>query len=108
MEEEIRLLLDLPAAQSAEYVDGVHFDSLITFLGSKMGKVYIDLQQKHLSNGTLISNLEAFRTSFLADYNAFQAEYALYKDNTQLQIDTFQSNLGTLAEFQTAIQDTVA
>ncbi len=108
MEEEIRLLLDLPAEQSAEYVSGVHFDNLITFLGSKMGKVYIDLHEKHLSNEILINDLEAFRTSFLTDYNAFQAEYALYKDSTQLQIDTFQSDLGTLAEFEAAIQDTVA
>ena len=108
MEEEIRLLLDLPAEDSANYIDGVHFNDLVTFLGSKMGKVYIDLHEKHLADESRIADIEAFKTSFMTDYTAFQAEYALYKTNVQLQIDTFQTDLGTLAEYQASIQDTVA
>ncbi len=108
MEEEIRLLLDLPAAQSAEYVNGVHFNDLITFVGSKMGKVYIDLHQKHLNNLQHIQDLESFRDQFVIDSNAYKAQMELYKTDTQLQIDTFAANLGTFEDFQASIQDTVA
>lgn len=107
MEEEIRLLLDLPAEQSALYVDGVQFGDLITFLGSKVGKVYADLHAKHLTDATAIADLELFRTNFMTDYNAFQAEYSLYKDSVQIQLNTITTDIGTLAEFTAAVQDTV-
>jgi len=108
MENEIRLLLDLPAEETTTYVNGVPFNKLVTFLASKMGKVYINLHEKHVSNEARITDLETFKINFQAEYDAFQAEYALYKDSVQLQINTFQDALGTLADFQAAIQDTVA
>jgi hypothetical protein len=106
-ETDLRRMLDLPAEQSADYASGVAFPDLLTFLGSKMGKVYVDLYNKHQSQETTIEELSTWRDQFIIDYEAFQAEYTLYKINTQTQIDGIISNLGTLEDFQAGIQETV-
>jgi len=107
MEEEIRALLALPEEQSSGYVNGIRFEDLVTFLGSKMGKVYLDLNSKYIQNKERIEDLEEFRTTFMVTYNTFVAEYELHKEDMQLQIDEFKTHLGTIEDFRSSIQETV-